>query len=81
MNNENKLLLEGELVLLVDHKDRRYLLTLETNSEFHSHSGFVSHNELIGKNDGSYGFAVRFNSMKEYGSLYLNLFLKLFYYY
>ena len=22
---------------------------------------------LIGKNDGSYGFAVRFNSMKEYG--------------
>ncbi|MBD29505.1 MAG: tRNA (adenine-N1)-methyltransferase [Acidimicrobiaceae bacterium] len=52
MNNENKLLHEGELVLLVDHKDRRYLLTLETNSEFHSHSGFVSHNELIGKNDG-----------------------------
>lgn len=52
MNDENKLLNEGDLVLLVDTKDRRYLLTLESGSEFHSHSGFVEHNKLIGMRPG-----------------------------
>lgn len=42
----------GELVLLVDSKDRRYLLTLESEKEFHSHAGYIPHNELIGGEDG-----------------------------
>lgn len=44
---------EGELVQLVDGKDRRYLITLETGKEFHSHSGYIAHNELIGAPEGS----------------------------
>ena len=46
------MLQEGDMLLLVDQKDRRYLLTLEANSEFHSHSGYISHDDLIGKEDG-----------------------------
>ncbi len=41
-------LVEGELVLLVDRKDRRYLFRLEAGKEFHSHAGLVPHDELIG---------------------------------
>ena len=52
MTNGNKVLQEGDMLLLVDQKDRRYLLTLEANSEFHSHSGYISHDDLIGKEDG-----------------------------
>ena len=44
----------GDLVLLVDSKDRRYLLTLEPGKEFHSHAGYIPHNELIGGEDGIY---------------------------
>ena len=52
-NDEQKeVLLEGDMLLLVDPKDRRYLLTLESNAEFHSHSGYISHEDLIGKEDG-----------------------------
>ncbi len=38
----------GELVLLVDRKDRRYLVRLEAGREFHSHAGTVAHDALIG---------------------------------
>ena len=34
---------EGEQVLLIDTKKRRYLLVLEHGKEFHSHSGIVGH--------------------------------------
>ncbi|MGI9623200.1 MAG: tRNA (adenine-N1)-methyltransferase [Acidimicrobiales bacterium] len=37
-----------ELVLLVDRKDRRYLFKLKAGGEFHSHSGSVAHDDLIG---------------------------------
>lgn len=43
---------EGELIQLVDTKDRRYLITLETGKEFHSHSGFIAHDDLIGAPEG-----------------------------
>jgi tRNA (adenine57-N1/adenine58-N1)-methyltransferase catalytic subunit len=39
---------EGELVLLVDRKDRRYLFPLVAGKAFHSHSGLVEHDALIG---------------------------------
>ncbi len=43
---------EGDKVLLIDNKKRRYLVTLKDGGEFHSHSGFVPHELLIGQPDG-----------------------------
>ena len=42
----------GERVLLLDAKDRRYLVTLTPGGEFHSHNGFVPHDDLIGGDEG-----------------------------
>lgn len=42
----------GDLVLLVDTKQRRYLVTLEAGGEFHSHAGIVAHDDLIGHDAG-----------------------------
>jgi tRNA (adenine57-N1/adenine58-N1)-methyltransferase len=39
-------------VLLVDAKQRRYLVTLAEGAEFHSHAGFVPHAEMIGQPEG-----------------------------
>lgn len=44
---------EGELVLLLDSKLRRYLITLQAGKEFHSHSGYISHEEIIGAGEGA----------------------------
>lgn len=41
-------LVEGELVLLVDRKDRRYMFPLKAGADFHSHAGTVNHDDLIG---------------------------------
>lgn len=54
---------EGEMVLLHDHKQRRYLLTLEPGKEFHSHAGIVTHDSLIGAPE---GVAVKSNSGSPY---------------
>ena len=43
----------GELVLLLDRKQRRYLVTLEPGAEWHSHAGMLAHDELIGAHEGS----------------------------
>ena len=45
-------LVAGERVLLIDAKQRRYLITLAEDGEFHSHAGFVSHAKLIGEEEG-----------------------------
>ena len=42
----------GEPVLLIDRKKRRYLIDLEQGGEFHSHSGVLPHDEMIGKPEG-----------------------------
>jgi tRNA (adenine57-N1/adenine58-N1)-methyltransferase catalytic subunit len=42
----------GEKVLLLDAKQRRYLVTLADHGEFHSHTGVVAHDELIGRDEG-----------------------------
>jgi tRNA (adenine57-N1/adenine58-N1)-methyltransferase len=44
---------EGDMVMLLDSKGRRYLITLEEGKEFHSHAGYVAHDELIGVSEGS----------------------------
>ena len=45
-------LVDGDLVLLVDHKKRRYLVRLVAGSEFQTHAGVVSHDLLIGSPEG-----------------------------
>ena len=44
---------EGERVLLIDAKDRRYLVTLQAGSSFHTHAGIVAHDDVIGQPEGS----------------------------
>ncbi len=46
------LLAEGDLVLLTDTKSRRYLIRLGATESFHSHSGVLDHNTLIGQPEG-----------------------------
>lgn len=43
----------GEKVLLIDAKKRRYLFTLKTSGEFHTHSGFLNHSEIVGAQEGT----------------------------
>jgi tRNA (adenine57-N1/adenine58-N1)-methyltransferase catalytic subunit len=43
----------GDRVLLIDHKKRRYLVTLSEGGEFHSHAGFVQHDAVIGAPEGA----------------------------
>jgi tRNA (adenine57-N1/adenine58-N1)-methyltransferase len=45
-------LVAGEQVLFVDGRGRRYLVELVVDGEFHTHSGIVDHNALIGSDEG-----------------------------
>jgi tRNA (adenine57-N1/adenine58-N1)-methyltransferase len=45
-------LVPGDMVLLVDAKHRRYLVTLEAGGEFHSHAGIIAHDDLLGRDAG-----------------------------
>jgi tRNA (adenine57-N1/adenine58-N1)-methyltransferase len=45
-------LLAGERVLLLDSKQRRYLVTLVPGAEFHTHAGPVPHDSMIGSEEG-----------------------------
>jgi tRNA (adenine57-N1/adenine58-N1)-methyltransferase len=42
----------GDRVLLVDTKQRRHLVTLAAGGEFHSHTGVLAHDDLIGQPEG-----------------------------
>ncbi len=53
MTGEVDALRAGERVLLIDAKDRRYLVKLRAGATFHTHSGLVAHDELIGATEGS----------------------------
>lgn len=50
--DERATLRVGERVVLIDSKKRRYLVVLEPGKEFHSHNGFVPHEEMIGQREG-----------------------------
>jgi len=45
-------LLAGERVLLIDPKERRYLLTLVAGATFHTHAGVIVHDDIIGGDEG-----------------------------
>ncbi len=61
-----KPLADGDLVLLVDHKQRRYLVRLAQDDEFQTHAGVVPHNELIGQPDGAGVASTRGQKFKAY---------------
>jgi tRNA (adenine57-N1/adenine58-N1)-methyltransferase len=42
----------GQRALLIDSKRRRYLVQLADGGEFHSHHGFVPHDDIIGATSG-----------------------------
>ncbi len=42
----------GERALFLDSKQRRYLVTLAPEGEFHTHAGFVRHDEVLGQPEG-----------------------------
>ena len=39
--------------MLIDSRDRLYMITLKPGKEFHSHQGMVAHDELIGSPEGT----------------------------
>jgi len=43
----------GDRVLLTDPKGRRYLVVLQPGQRFSSHLGFIPHDDLLGRPDGS----------------------------
>jgi tRNA (adenine57-N1/adenine58-N1)-methyltransferase catalytic subunit len=43
----------GDKVLLLDTKQRRYLITLQEDGEFHTHNGLFPHAELVGRPEGT----------------------------
>jgi tRNA (adenine57-N1/adenine58-N1)-methyltransferase catalytic subunit len=43
----------GEHVVLLDRKQRRYLVTLADGGEWHSHAGMIAHERIIGLAEGS----------------------------
>ena len=47
------LLAAGDLVQFIDNKDRRYQATLTPGKEFHLHSGYIRHDDVIGVAEGS----------------------------
>ncbi len=53
----------GERALLIDSKKRRYLIELVGGGEFHSHHGYVAHDDIVG---GRTGTVVRSTHGSEY---------------
>jgi len=47
----------GEQVILIDARGRRYLFQLRPGGSFHSHGGLLSHDELIGLEEGTTVYA------------------------
>jgi len=43
----------GDRALLFDSKQRRYLVVLAEGGEFHTHAGFVRHEQLLGEPEGT----------------------------
>lgn len=43
----------GERVVLVDRKERRYVLTLQPGASFHTHAGLVAHDDIVGRAEGA----------------------------
>ncbi len=60
------LLQDGDLVLLVDQKSRRYLVELATGTEFGTHAGVVPHDNIIGQPEGTHASSTRGQAFRVY---------------
>lgn len=47
-----RLFTQGDRALFIDSRNRRYLITLVEGGQFHTHAGFVRHDEIIGQREG-----------------------------
>lgn len=56
----------GETVMLVDRKQRRYLVDLADGGEFHFHGGAVAHDDIIGRPEGSLVRSARNTQLRVY---------------
>ena len=56
----------GETVMLVDRKQRRYLVDLVDGAEFHYHGGAVAHDDIIGQPEGSSVRSARNTQLRVY---------------
>jgi tRNA (adenine57-N1/adenine58-N1)-methyltransferase len=43
----------GEKVLLIDQRDRTYLVSLRAGATYHTHAGTLAHDDLIGRREGT----------------------------
>ena len=50
--NPNEFLAPGDRIVMIDSRQRRYLVTLQAGKEFHTHTGVVPHDEIIGRPEG-----------------------------
>jgi len=50
---DHETLRAGDRVVMIDSKQRRYLVQLDPGKEFHTHSGAVRHDDVIGRPEGS----------------------------
>ena len=53
MTSVSAVLLDGETVIFFDRKNRSYLVELKAGNEFHTHSGVIGHDAIIGIPEGS----------------------------
>lgn len=53
MANESGIFAAGDRIQLTDNKGRQYSFNLTAGKEFHTHQGFIKHDELIGLPEGS----------------------------
>jgi len=42
----------GERILLIDNKDRHYLVKLQAGGTFHTHGGTLAHDDILGQQEG-----------------------------
>lgn len=54
---------EGDLIQLIDARSNKYTITLKADAIFHSHRGQISHNDIIGKQQ---GFIVQSDRLVDY---------------
>lgn len=53
MANQSGFFSEGDRIQLTDNKGRQYSFTIQSGKEFHTHQGFIKHDDLIGTPEGS----------------------------
>ncbi|MHC1604693.1 MAG: tRNA (adenine-N1)-methyltransferase [Candidatus Methanofastidiosia archaeon] len=61
---------EGDKILLIDEKGKKFMLDIRKREELHTHGGIINLNEIVGK---EFGFKARTHLQKEFTVLKPNL--------